>query len=376
MPTVSQALKSSTEDDGPPFDADIERAIQNQSAAFDQYVSAWFYSRVRFNETASSRERWKHYLGLDHSSDGLDGVGRGLYSGFISEHGEVLGSLYCDDVVAAVALTRKKDGFLGRLGWTHSELHQVVNVPDGSGSNRLTAFVLELVDACDDIARDATDYLPIRMQRHVMDDVCGLSEDALTLLNQAALEVKEDVMPGVDPAEDEFCANASSRRDRIRKWVDLEARNSAQFFYLRGGALGCLVAGVCAWVASRSFPGPISKRQAAWAIIAGAVGAFVSVLTRMKKASGLKLDYHVRPRRLYLNGGVRALLGSIAGLVFVFSATSGVIPLAAPDGSAKLDAIFVLFSFVMGFNERLLEDMIANVREGLPGSTNRTGKSS
>jgi hypothetical protein len=350
LTTVSQPLKSTTEDDGPSFDADIEEAIRTQRAAFDQFVSAWYYSRSRFNDSVSSRERWRHYLNLDQD-------GKGLYSAFVATHGRVIGSFYCNDVPAAVALTRRESNILQALR-SRSTLHQVVSPP---GSSPLTAFALDLFDFCDDIARDAGDYLPIRTQRHVLDDVCGLSGDALALLDEAAQELAGGAEPVLDPEQDKLCANAGTRRTRIRSWVDQEARNASQFFYLRGVGIGCLGALFLAWVASRAFPAPIPKAQAAWAIAAGSVGALVSVLIRMKKTAGLKLDYRVGPRRLYLNGALRALLGSLAGLVFVFAATSGVIPLAQPDGTTKLDALYVLFSFIMGFNERLFEDMLANI---------------
>jgi hypothetical protein len=103
---------------------------------------------------------------------------------------------------------------------------------------------------------------------------------------------------------------------------------------------------------------------------AGAVGAIVSVMTRMRQADGFSLDYEVGRLQCFVLGGFRPLLGAVFGTVAYFALQSGFINVNPPKGDQLY--YFALLAFLAGFSERFTQVILGgaelSVAKALPGA--------
>jgi hypothetical protein len=76
----------------PQYDAAIER----HSASFAQLAASIFYSRERFTKSSDERAVYEHYIAP-------------LMEAFETAHGAITNSFYCENVIAAAALTAQQD---------------------------------------------------------------------------------------------------------------------------------------------------------------------------------------------------------------------------------------------------------------------------
>jgi hypothetical protein len=96
------------------------------------------------------------------------------------------------------------------------------------------------------------------------------------------------------------------------------------------------------------------------ALMAGALGAVVSVIQRIN-AGTFTLDYDVgRPYALFL-GGLRPLIGGAFALVISFAFNGGLLhlPLAASETDGHRRLALLVLSFLAGFSERWAQDTLA-----------------
>jgi hypothetical protein len=86
--------------------------------------------------------------------------------------------------------------------------------------------------------------------------------------------------------------------------------------------------------------------------VAGALGAVVSVMTRMRDEKGekLKLDYEVGELLIVMLGAFRPVLGAIFGVLTYLAIESKVLPLDPPVGEEVF--YYAVFAFAAGFSER------------------------
>lgn len=145
--------------------------------------------------------------------------------------------------------------------------------------------------------------------------------------------------------------------DRIEGYYDRAAKKAAQIRYFGGMLLGLLPVAVLA----PAMAGIIelfddldlssdSTRNFYACFGAGAVGAMVSVMTRVRQEAGLKLDYEVGPALIILLGSFRPVLGAIFGTIAFFALESGFLQ---PTPSSETEFFYYpLFAFAAGFSER------------------------
>jgi len=85
--------------------------------------------------------------------------------------------------------------------------------------------------------------------------------------------------------------------------------------------------------------------------VAGALGAMVSVMTRMRNEEGVQLDYEVGELLIIMLGAFRPILGAIFGVLTYFAIESQVLPVTPPEGARHL-FYYAVFAFAAGFSER------------------------
>jgi hypothetical protein len=343
-------------DDSPDNDPEIEMAIRQQ-ASFTQWASAWFYSRARFNPSSTkARQRWQRYR---------DG---GLFDAFVASEGRVVDSYYCGEVDAAAALTLKRRSLWSKaFRWEEPTLHILNNAPQGAHRDPNAVAALDLLSECDELSVRAADFLPNLPRRQILSHVYGLTTDALFILDEATRRLLAGSAPSpgtADGSESGLAQNSKARLRFVATYLDWSAKRAAQFYYLRGVALGLALVALVAVLLGQVETSALQMDLLAWTMGAGATGAAVSVLLRVR-SSGLVLDYRVGRRRLLLLGAIRPVIGAVSGSLVYFLSLAGILPLAESSAFSRQVGLHVISGFLSGYSERWIQDMLANVGERL-----------
>jgi hypothetical protein len=162
-----------------------------------------------------------------------------------------------------------------------------------------------------------------------------------------------------EPTHAELIARGRSEIVEIEKYYARAAANAARFLYFWGMLVGAVIAGaaavVIAVIAAAAFDvirlDSTSTRFFFACYAAGALGAIVSVLTRMR-TDRFALDYEVGRMPAFWLGAFRPFIGAVFGLVVYFALQSELLQVQRPDES-KAFFFFTLFAFAAGFSERL-----------------------
>jgi hypothetical protein len=134
------------------------------------------------------------------------------------------------------------------------------------------------------------------------------------------------------------------------------AQRYAQSRYGKGMILGIVAVGMICGVMAIAFG---AHHVPAWygvAVLAGGVGATVSVLQRMA-SNKLHLEYDAGRGTLLTLGAVRPLIGAIFGLVLFCAINGGWIP-AIEVSTGDALGFYAVLGFLAGFNERFAQDML------------------
>jgi hypothetical protein len=98
--------------------------------------------------------------------------------------------------------------------------------------------------------------------------------------------------------------------------------------------------------------------------VAGAVGAIVSVMSRMSSGK-LEIEYETRRSFLALLGGFRPLIGAIFGVALYFGMASGILPIEPPRDQNEVFFFFTFLAFLAGFSERFAQDMFVTSQRAI-----------
>jgi hypothetical protein len=93
--------------------------------------------------------------------------------------------------------------------------------------------------------------------------------------------------------------------------------------------------------------------------VAGAIGAIVSVMSRMSSGN-LDIDFETRRGFLALLGGFRPLIGAIFGVALYFGMASGILPIEPPSEETQTFFFLTFLAFLAGFSERWAQDMLVS----------------
>ena len=166
-----------------------------------------------------------------------------------------------------------------------------------------------------------------------------------------------------DPkANEEMLEHERAAIERTEAYYKGAANGQAQIVYFAGMALV---------VARARRSSPRSGSRSTWAapvaaLVAGAIGALVSVVQRINSGQ-FDLDYDVgRPYALFL-GGLRPLIGGAFAMVITFAFTGGLLHLPVAENETKPDRRLALLviSFLAGFSERWAQDTLVAAVPGI-----------
>ena len=318
--------------------------------------------RVMFPDLVRVHFRWRQSL-LEGSTATaqeraeLDSEYHEARRRFEHEHGEIVSAYWCAGVESAVALTagRPETGWLRRLLSVSPKFHRV-----SDWATRDEPEIARALHHCDELAIRACEVLRGRSRRIVIQLVMTSACHLLALVDANSQHR--------DP-RDHKAAIATELRELadLRHDYRQAANGDAQLVYFGG-----MVVGIACLALLYVFAGGILQSNESiedativGCLVAGAVGAVVSVIARVNSGS-FALDSDVARGYTLFLGGLRPVIGSVFGLLSYFALTSGfveVFKLPAPDDSKRFYFLCVI-AFAAGFSERWAQDTLTG---GLTG---------
>jgi hypothetical protein len=264
-----------------------------------------------------------------------------LLERFEQEHGRVISSFWCSHLESGVALTER------RRRLRHHGVLTLHRETDWA-TKRFPEIAAQL-HRCDELAIRARTVLSGVRQRICLSLVAASAGHLLSLVDAASSpQGKADLRAALKEEQD-----ALAKAERYYKQA---ANGQAEIVYFAGMAAVTVAVALSAGLFLR-----FEWKVGVAALVAGAIGAVVSVIQRIN-ARSFNVDYDVgRPYAFFL-GGLRPLIGGAFAIAIAFAFDSGMLhlPIASSKPEDKHLALVVL-SFLAGFSERFAQDTLSAV---------------
>jgi hypothetical protein len=304
-----------------------------------------------FTELVYAHHDWWHAHQAGKHDRAVAAAYDAVRAAFQDAHGQIVRAYWCSEIESAVALTERKrlGGLLSPVFGFHRESDWATkDAPD----------VAAELHRCDELAVRAKAVLTGVRQRICLELVVSCASHLLSLVDERA--------GARDKAK--IAAVLDHERAAIRKvesYYRDAANGQAQLVYSGGIAfvMAMLAAFAALWL-SISWAGPVA------ALVAGAVGAVVSVIQRINSGT-FELDYDVGGPYAFFLGGLRPLIGGAFGMAITFAFGGGLLhlPVAATATTDDRRVALLVLAFVAGFTERWAQDTLTSV---LPASAKST----
>jgi hypothetical protein len=261
---------------------------------------------------------------------------------FEARHGEIVRAYWCRDVASAVVLTEKKRlaGHRAPSFGFHRETDWATQ-----GSPEIAAEL----HRCDELAVRAETILTGARQRICMQLVIASASHLLSIVDERAAGGEKAMRGAVEPEREAIT--------RAEAYYREAANGQAQMVYFAGMASVALALSLVSavWLAI-DWASPVA------ALIAGAVGAVVSVIQRINNGK-FTLEYDVGSPYTFFLGGLRPLIGGAFAMAISFAFTGGLLhlPVAADESTDHRRLALLVISFMAGFSERWAQDTLTSV---------------
>jgi hypothetical protein len=304
---------------------------------------------VSFSELVYTHFDWWHSRHGGRADPAATRAYDNTRAAFERRHGEIVSSYWCSHVESAVALTERKRfrGAIGPAWGFHRE---------SDWATQSSPDVAAELHRCDELAVRANTVLTGVRQRICMQLVVASASHLLSLVDARAGN------------SDEATTRAALKQERLairraEAYYREAANGQAQMVYFGGMAAVTLVLSVFAtvWLAIE-WATPVA------ALIAGAIGAVVSVIQRITSGR-FTLETDVGGYPFFL-GGLRPLIGGAFAMAISFAFTGGLLhlPVAANESTDNRRLALLVLGFIAGFSDRWAQDTLTSV---LPATTHQ-----
>ena len=271
---------------------------------------------------------------------------------FESARGEITDGYICEDGPMAVVLTAQPPSRLEKLLLFRKERIQLF-----TETERLVRAHPEVAHT---LHRAEVQYVSVKQalrglsQRLLVNWLFVWNRDVMI----SAAPVEGVAPPAFEPAE---IRRLERELDLISASYEQSASREAQIVYLGGMLMGVMALCALAVPVGLLLAGtdvPVDLTRFFGCLIAGALGALVSVVTRMSADK-----FHVRHEvgRGYVQrvAAFRPFIGGIFGVLVYFALAGGLIrQINLPDTESGRFAFFLVFAFAAGFSERMVKEVL------------------
>jgi hypothetical protein len=323
------------------------------------------HAALLFPELIWKHYCWQHALHPERSAKTRNGRERangdvaGLYRSyrraldqFEDTAGEIVDAYWCLTDASAVVLTRKTISRWPRLRGKHDfRLYRATDWVTGSAPR-----IAALLHYSDSLAMKANQVLASVPKRITLNWIFSEQSFLLGIIERSAGKPTEKDL-------DSLVKEHAHELKRIERYYDRAASKSARLVYFVGmlfglfllAALGPGISGILHLFTDLSLHSPQTQNFFG-AYGAGAVGAIVSVMLRMRPDNriGFSVDYEVGRVPLFWLGAFRPVIGAVFGSIFYFALQSHVVAF----GNQAQQESFYFYTFVgflAGFSERFTQ---------------------
>ncbi len=315
--------------------------------------------RITFPDLVRIHFRWSQALRYDStvSEEERENLDREYHEAleiFEDEHGQLINAYWCADVESGVALTAGKpnNSRVRRLLSVSPRFHRV-----SDWATKDEPDIARALHHCDELAIRAGEVLRGRSRRIAIQLVMTSACHLLSLVDAR----------GDNPEEAHKAAVAAELRElaAVGRSYRQSANGDAQLVYFAGMAVGIAALGVLYAVGASILDREgVNAETIVGCLVAGALGAVVSVIARVNSGSFALDEDIARGYTLFL-GSLRPWIGSIFGLLIYFAVTSNFVQIfQVPEGDTEAFYFFCVLAFAAGFSERWAQDTLTG---GLTG---------
>ena len=279
---------------------------------------------------------------------------------------------------------QRREGNLDAVYWSTrnaSAVAMTVGTPNGGRNpladtetnvrlHRVTDWVTKDVDPVADALQDC-DLLAIRVREILRGTSERIAMRWLYAIEEHLLGFIEREDKPDRARQEQVAAEQRQELTRIESYYLRTAAKAGRIVYVSGMLLGAgLIATVCSVLAflltQHAHPWNHDVRVLLLCIGAGAVGALVSVLSRMSASTDkFAVDFEVGRPLLRRLGLYKPLVGSVFGVALYFLLASGLLMTKPPQG--KVIYFYAIAAFLAGFSERFTGVMFGGAERLLSG---------
>jgi hypothetical protein len=311
---------------------------------------------MTFPELVYAHQRWRRAAGGGNGHAGESAFHHAV-ARFEQEHGRIVQAYWCSEIESAVALTERAVPRLLRL-------HRAPRLKFHRASDWATKgepAVAAQLHRCDELAIRAEHVLTGMRRRVCMQLAMTAAAHVLSLVDDRAAH------PHATHTKDAV-KQEKARLDEAEAYYREAANGQAQMVYFFGmAASAALLAGVASvlWIT-------LGQRNVLGPLIAGAIGAVLSVIQRINSGT-FDVEYDVGRWYVFFLGALRPAIGAVFGLAISFAVTGGLLnlPSVGKGRDAEFAALLVV-TFFSGFSERWAQDTLASSVNGPKPKTPRS----
>lgn len=316
---------------------------------------------VSFAELVWAHHERQRKLEAGEPADECDREYRRRLRRFKDDYGEVVEAYWCRYEASGVALTAKHVSKKYRQDEHILRLHTATDWRTASEPR-----VASALHDCETLAIKVTEILRHSPERVALHWLYAASSRLLAFVD------KKEGEPAVEKRElDRVVTAHAAEMRRIDSYYRRAGQNAARLVYFQGMAIGALVLALLlaplvllAWygVGDVDFNDP--RVQNLFVCVSmGALGAIVSVMTRMASTGTFNSDFEVGRKPVRRLGSLRPFIGATLALALYLAVKSDLLQL----GNVAKPGIyfFATVSFLAGFSERRAKVLLNRTADGL-----------
>jgi hypothetical protein len=307
-------------------------------------------------------QRELHDQGLPHGP--AEAEFRAQLERFVAVHGPIINAYWCTKEASAVALTEEKgERVLGFL-WRRAPNIRMHSATDWA--TREAPDISHAIHTTETLAIRVTEVLTGTAERIAMQWLLSVAGYLLSVVDS------EERKPNRTETA-RAARRARTELSKVESYYDRAGEKMARLVYFSGMLIGVAVlaaVGALGYVVIGDFELKDQSTKTFFVCYAmGAVGAIVSVMTRMTaKAADAFLDYEVGRPSLRRVGSFRPVIGAVFAVVLYFALRSGLVTLTTTDATAHEKVFFyATLAFIAGFSERKARVLLGGATKMLGG---------
>ncbi|SRR5712692_586136 len=282
---------------------------------------------------------------------------------FKRDQGNIIESYWCRFEASGVALTQKR---LPRRLINLFRRDEILRLHTATDWRTANAPVVALwLHRWETTAIKVGEVLREASERIALNWIFATSSRLLGFVDR---ETNAEAM--IDTELQQVLKQQQAELDAVTEYYERAGENSARIVYFRGMALGTTALAVIvgcgflgAWAVGWLDPHDESTYTLLVTIAMGAIGAILSVMTRMAKSNGFNLEFEVGRKSMRYLGGLRPWIGALFALALYLALKSSLLELA-PSKSPHGVYYFATLGFIAGFSERRAKVLLDSVGGG------------